>query len=143
MDLPGIIKHVETSILNAYTNKSSISNEILQIEGMSGNKTRHLYNNICSLKGSTYLEVGTWKGSSFISAMYNNNNTFGFCIDNWSEFGGPRGDFFNNVKRYLTTENVKVIDKDCWLIDNQDVNKPIDIFLCMMVSIHMKHKKKP
>ena len=59
-----------------------------------------LYNNICDVSGATYCEVGTWKGASFISAMYN-NNIFGYVIDNWSEFGGPINDFNNNINTYF------------------------------------------
>jgi len=129
MDLSVLIEHTKDSIEKAFNNISNISNDILTMEGMTGNKTRHLYNNICNLNGSTYVEVGTWKGSSFISAMYKNENTYGISIDNWSEFGGPKGELINNVNTYLVNMNVKLIDKDSWLINETDINKPIDIYL--------------
>jgi hypothetical protein len=124
-----LITHVKNSISNAFSNISNLSNDILSMEGMSGNKTRHLYNNICNLPHSTYLEVGTWKGSSFISAMYNNYDTYGYCVDNWCEFGGPKDDFYNNIKRFLTNKDIKVIDKDCWAITSDDLQKKINIFM--------------
>jgi hypothetical protein len=125
-----LITHVKNSISNAFSNISNVSNDILSMEGMSGNKTRHLYNNICNLPHSTYLEVGTWKGSSFISAMYNNYDTYGYCVDNWCEFGGPRDEFYNNLKTFLTNKDIKILDKDCWAITSGDIdNKKIDVFM--------------
>jgi len=127
--LQTLIDHVQNSIQNAYRDVSRLSNDVLTMEGMSGKKTRHLYNNICNLPDSTYLEVGTWKGSSFISAMYKNESVFGFCIDNWCEFGGPKDDFYKNINTHLTNKHIKIIDKDCWKVTSTDVNKPIDIFM--------------
>lgn len=129
MDLSVLIEHTKQSIEKAFNNISKLSSDILTIEGMSGDKTRHLYNNICDLSGSTYVEVGTWKGSSFISAMYKNENTYGISIDNWSEFGGPKADLIHNVNKYLVNNNVKLLDKDCWLINETDINKSIDIYM--------------
>jgi hypothetical protein len=99
---------------------------------MSGNKTRHLYNNICNLNNAHYLEVGTWKGSSFISALYK-NNIKATCIDNGSQFGGPVSEFYKNMFIYLgynyNNENINIIDKDCWSITYDDIIYPINIFL--------------
>lgn len=124
-----IVEHVKNSILDAFSNKSKLSDDVLRMEGMSGNKTRHLYNNICNLDDSTYLEVGTWKGSSFISAMYKNNNTFGYCVDNWCEFGGPKDEFYKNINKYLTNTNIQIHDKDCWSLTENDLKRTIDIFM--------------
>jgi hypothetical protein len=139
--LESLIQHVETSIDNAYKNISKLPEDILQMEGMSGRKTRHLYNNICSLANKTYVEVGTYKGSSFISAMYSNKDISGTCIDNWSEFGGPKDIFYSNVKKHLTTESFTVIDKDCWSITKEDIKDPIDIFLYDGAHTYIDQKK--
>ncbi len=117
-----LIEHTKCSIQSAFGNKSKLNNQVLQIEGKSGNKTRHLYNNICNIPGARYLEVGTWKGSSFISAMYS-NNIEGICIDNWSEFDGPRDEFEENVRTFLPKSNVKIINEDCWSVEGlSDIN---------------------
>ena len=106
--LGDLIIHTSKSILNAYSNQSNLTEDVLSVEGMSGNKTRHLYNNICNLNNANYLEIGTWKGSSFISAMYNNTNTKGYCVDNWVEFGGPKNEFYNNINKFLSTKSNKI-----------------------------------
>lgn len=66
MDLDYLINHTKTAIKNAYNNFSSLPESVLEMEGMSGKKTRHLYNNICNIDNKVYLEIGPWKGSSFI-----------------------------------------------------------------------------
>jgi len=79
-----LVEHVKESIIMSDSNFSGISKEIIDMPGMSGTKTRHLYNNICNLsKDYTYFEVGTWLGSSFISANYNNQINSIAC-DNWA-----------------------------------------------------------
>ena len=59
-----LIEHINTSLLKADNYTSKINDEILNIGGMTGKKTRHFYNNICSMDDARYLEIGTWKGSS-------------------------------------------------------------------------------
>ena len=50
---------IETAFQNAENNISKITNDIINMEGMSGTKTRHLYNNLLNTKDSRYLEIGT------------------------------------------------------------------------------------
>ena len=117
-----MIKHVEKSL--KYTNyyRSKISNDILKIHGMSGEKTRHFYNNICSMNDARYLEIGTWKGSSLCAAMCNNKMTC-VAIDNWSEFGGPKNVFFDNFNKFKGKNNAIFIEKNCWEIDVTTIGK--------------------
>lgn len=127
-----LVKHVIDSFNNANMFKSKLDNDIMQIEGMSGYKTRHLYNNLCSLKfpdrKTGYLEVGTWKGSSFISAMYNNTgHVHGTVIDNWSEFGGPRKEFDMNMFKFNINDQT-IIEADFFKWDPTGIPK-IDIYL--------------
>jgi hypothetical protein len=129
MDLEFLINHVKNAISNAYNNRSKLANDILSIEGFSGNKTRHLYNNICNLDNATYLEVGTWKGSSFISAMYKNPGIYGISIDNWSDFRGPMSEFHDNINKFIEKNNIKLFNKNSWDITQDDINTPIDIFM--------------
>jgi len=83
---------VNKAFENAEINVSKITNDIISIDGMSGTKTRHFYNNLLNFEDARYLEIGTWKGSSVCSAMYKNNAKV-VCIDNWSEFNGPKNYF--------------------------------------------------
>ena len=117
-----LIKHVEWSLIQADNYKSKIASEILLMDGMSGKKTRHFYNNICSMDGVRYLEIGTWKGSSICSAMCNNKITC-TAIDNWSEFGGPKNEFLINFNKFKGDNNATFIEKSCWDIDVSTLGK--------------------
>lgn len=111
-----LIQNIEDSLKKTDNYESKITDEILKMDGMSGKKTRHFYNNICSMNDTRYLEIGTWKGSSICSAMCNNKMTC-TAIDNWSEFGGPKDEFIINFNKYKGENNATFIEKDCWNID--------------------------
>jgi len=129
--LDELIKHVEKSVHNANNNISKLSIDILSMDGMSGRKTRHLYNNICDLPGANYLEIGTWKGSSFASALYKNNIN-ALAIDNWSEFSGPKDEFIKNMNNLCSGQDYNFIEQDCFTITNKQISKiydKVDIYL--------------
>ena len=107
---------IETAFENAENNKSKITTDIINIDGMSGIKTRHFYNNLLNTNDARYLEIGTWKGSSVCSAMCGNNATV-ICIDNWSEFGGPKTEFLTNFNKFKGDNNATFIENDCYKVD--------------------------
>jgi Mg2+ and Co2+ transporter CorA len=113
-------KHIIDSLDNAEKNISKINNKILDMEGMSGKQTRHFYNNICSMEDSRYLEIGTWKGSSVCSAMFENEMTC-VCIDNWSEFGGPKQEFLLAFSSNKGNNDARFIEKNCWDVDTKEL----------------------
>ena len=116
------VLHIKKSFLNAIDEKSKINLDILSIRGFSGKYTRHFYNNLLELPSVRYLEIGTWRGSSFFSAIYNNNVT-ATCIDNWSEFGGPKKEFLYDLDKYKGKNIVKYIEGDSFKIDVNGLGK--------------------
>lgn len=119
MDLREIyVSHVKTCLYWARQNKSKITQRILtELEGMTGKKTRHFYNNLCSLPDARYLEIGAWKGSSSISALYMNPHCKATIIDNWSEFNGNPQDLINNIWNYIPhAVDYKYINEDCFTL---------------------------
>lgn len=113
---------IDTAYINAENNISKITPEIISMEGMSGTKTRHFYNNLLNSENIRYLEIGTWKGSSVCSAMCGNKNDI-VCIDNWSEFGGPKNEFIENFTKFKGENNAIFIEKDCFSIDTRCLPK--------------------
>jgi len=127
--------HVNAALAWSDINKSNLTPEILDIDGMAGSKTRHFYNNMCSLilpdRRTTYLEVGVLIGSSFISALYGNEHVHGVAIDNWSEFGGGKDEFHANLANFLPGVTPLVLEKDCFAVDTQSelTQGKVDIFV--------------
>ena len=119
-----LIYVVEHSLANADIYTSKITDEILRMDGMSGIKTRHFYNNICSMNDARYLEIGTWKGSSICSAMCKNKMTC-VAIDNWSEFADALTSkiFFQNFNNFKGNNKATFIEKNCWDIDVTKLGK--------------------
>lgn len=109
-------QHIQKCFDLAQKNTSKCSREILSMEGMSGSRTRHFYNNLLNLQDARYLEIGTWKGSSVCSAMYNNSASV-VCIDNWAEFNGPKQEFITNFEKYKGKNNASFIEQDCFNVD--------------------------
>lgn len=118
---------IEKSFKNAENNISRISKDIIDLEGMTGTKTRHFYNNLLDTPDARYLEIGTWKGSSVSSAMYGNKATV-ICIDNWSEFGGPKNEFLTNFEKFKGENHATFIEGDCYNIDVSTLSK-FNIFM--------------
>jgi len=116
------ITHIVDALGKAEVYSSKINNDILEIDGMSGKKTRHFYNNLLNFKDARYLEIGTWKGSSACSAMFGNKAKV-FCIDDWSEFGGPKEDFLNNFNKFKGDNDASFYEADCFSINPLDLPK--------------------
>ena len=119
------IKHIIYSIENAENYKSKLPLEILSMNGMSGKKTRHFYNNMGEMNDCRYLEIGTWTGSSISSFMYKNTMT---CIvnDNFSQFNSNndvKQKFLNNFNAYKGQNNAQFIESDCWNINPKTLSK--------------------
>jgi len=118
------IKRIEESFRYANSKESKINQDILDIEGMSGIKSRHFFNNICSYDDTRYLEIGSFYGSTFSSALYYNKIN-AVSIDNWSEFGDqkPKEHFLKNLEKYKGSSTVNFIEKDCWEINVEALPK--------------------
>jgi hypothetical protein len=109
---------IKKALENAENLQSKITSEIQDMSGMSGLKTRHFYNNLGSLvENVRYLEIGTWKGSSVCSFMCGNQCKTIVCIDNWSEFGGPKEEFLTNFNKFKGDNNAIFIENDCFKVD--------------------------
>lgn len=94
------ISRVEEALkkANAYDYKLNVRD--LQLPGMSGIKTRIFFNGLV-FKDTRYLEIGVWQGSTFISALVNNDWELAVAIDNFSEFEGAEEIFIGNCQHHV------------------------------------------
>jgi len=94
---------LERAFYRALAVESKLPEWIRVLPGMSGRKYRYLINNLVEeVADARYLEVGSWAGSTACSAI-SGNAVRAVCIDNWSEFGGPRQEFEKNIQQVLST----------------------------------------
>ena len=96
------INQIEKAFNLVESGNTKLTTNILNIDGMSGKKTRMFYNNLLDFDTNiNYLEIGVWKGSTFISAMFNNKNINGYALDSFGDFSVGKSTFLNNVSNYL------------------------------------------
>ena len=141
-----IIHHIVNCIAKAENDKSKIDNltdegkEILEYNGYTGTHTRHFYNNICNTSNVRYLEIGTWNGSSSISATYKNNIDALF-IDNWSQFNGSSEIFEKAIKKYGKTSRCSLLESDCWTVDLSTIENTFNVYLYDGAHAELDHFK--
>jgi len=94
-----LLQHMLYSIKNADYQSSKIDGEYidLKVEGMTCSATKHLANNLASLYKCNYLEVGVYKGATFIAGLWKNTPNLYVGVDNWSEYGG-QDEFLQKLK---------------------------------------------
>lgn len=126
-----LIAHVQTSIANAEQGLSKLTSDVLAIEGYSSSKGRHLLNNLCSLPNTNYLEIGCWKGSTWVASLFGNSATMAsaVAIDNWSELSGPKEAFAQNCETFLQNYVYRFLSTDCFSLNLSSVfSEPVTIY---------------
>jgi hypothetical protein len=116
-------EELKNAIITALDPKtpSKVSDEVLSVVGFSGIKYKHFSNRLLSNPCiRNYLEIGVWKGSTAIAALYGNHKKINYTvIDNFSLFGGQREEFTENWKKYMI-DDPNLIDDDCFKIDPKE-----------------------
>jgi len=145
ISIEDLIEHIEKSLEFGKLEVSKIIQDIFDIPGLTSNKVRCFLNNICGIDGCSYLELGSYRGSTFCSAIYANNLN-AVAIDNWSspdlkpfrsdmwkeweehnERENPREEFVSNVKKIKGDNIIKVFDDNYWDFDVNLIPFKIDI----------------
>jgi hypothetical protein len=108
------------AIAEAEKGRSRLPPAVLALEGYSSPTVRHFLNNLCSFAGANYLEVGTWKGSTLMSASYANAGRF-TAVDDFSHHvvspreGRAARERLRRVRRQFQRQcRVDFHESDCW-----------------------------
>lgn len=112
-----LLQHMLYSMKNADFGSSKIDSEYidLKVDGMTCSATKHLANNLASLYKCNYLEVGVYKGATFIAGLWKNTPNLYVGVDNWSEYGG-KDEFLQKLKS---------ANKPSIIVDNDSFSKGI------------------
>ena len=130
LPVPYLSLRLEESFHRAVHQVSNLPKEIIAAEGSSGKMARHLHNNLSSMFNGElkYLEIGTQRGLSFCTSLYNNPYKYACVIDNWCE-GDYRLKFKENVENFLKDKEFDVYDQDCWTIDlDKQIKEKINFY---------------
>lgn len=134
MSLEQVTEFVDRCIRFANSETSCLTAGPLSINGMSSDKVRHLLNNLCSRDNTRYLEVGSWRGSTLVSALFCNPAT-AVAVDNFSQFATPhpkskewlfltdsgdrkkpihpKKELHENLVEFVKDKKIEIIDGDC------------------------------
>lgn len=113
MTSENLIKAVNRAIGAANLGETSLSSYALSIKGMTSPKIKIFLNEL-NKQIKSYLEIGLWKGATFISATENNPHVRAFGCDNWSQFKGPKSTFFENLENCPGGAYTTIYDIDCF-----------------------------
>ena len=125
-----LIKKIKESLDESLSLKRKIDEKIITMEGLSGRKYRSLINNLVEkIEKPSYLEIGSWLGSTACSAAFKNDFKI-TCIDNWSQiffsekFPDPEQIFKKNIKECLSTKTeYNFINNDFRKVDYNNIGK--------------------
>jgi hypothetical protein len=126
-----LIAHVDAAIALGDQHRSRLERRAFQAKGFTSPKVRHLLNNLGSLDGLHYLEVGVHRGATFVATNYRNRLASSTAIDNWSEFdddGGVKLDFMRHCAALLEPGSFRFIEADCFAVTPQEIRTPVNFY---------------
>lgn len=124
-------KYIEACFELADSEQSKITEKEKRIFGLSSARQRCFINNICALPNTNYLEIGTYKGATLLSAAVNNKELKAVGIEDFSyderepQKYAPNEGIWENVKSHLydnlnrykdpnsgvNTDNIHILEK--------------------------------
>lgn len=114
---------IQECITKAEKHDSKLTDEYISgLDGLSSPKVWHLLNNLCA-QSSSYLEVGCFKGSTLLAALYQ-NPVYAFAIDDFSMSPETREQFFENTK----DAKFEFYEGDSFGCDISKIKQPIDLY---------------
>jgi protein O-GlcNAc transferase len=126
-----LLEHVESSIELGSREKSKLDRAAFRANGFTSPKVRHLLNNLGSLAGLDYLEVGVHRGATFVATNYKNTLSSAVAVDNWSEFdeeGTVKDDFLRHCSALLTPGSYDFVEQDCFSVTPEQIRMPVNFY---------------
>jgi hypothetical protein len=121
-------EHIQNSIDKAVRGESNLTEKQLAVGGFSTVTMRHLWNNLCNIKGA-YLEVGLWTGGTFTASF--NKDCVSIGIENFQQdfsVVGVKEILEKNLEENKDrAKEVIVHYEDCFKIDKSLLPDNIDI----------------
>lgn len=128
----GLVDHVEAAIARAERGESKLDRAALRAQGFTSTKVRHLLNNLGSLEGLDYLEVGVHRGATFLATNYQNDLLSATAVDDWSEFaedGTVKQEFLQHCATLLRPGTYTVLEQDCFTVTAAQLAAPVNFYL--------------
>lgn len=127
---------VRAALELADNERSKITEREKDLYGLTSLRLKAFLNNICAKERINYLEIGTYKGATLLSALYGNDKTKAVGIENfkyddrepkkWAPDGiweNMKSQLYSNLDRYrdpdsgVNTDNITIIESDFETVD--------------------------
>ena len=121
---------IRGAVKSALSLRHNLPEWIIRMDGMSGKKYRYFINNLVGeIREPRYLEIGSWAGSTAASAIYGNSLS-ALCVDNWSQFGGPKDAFMANLEKAIGEAcEFRFIEEDFRSVDYENLHFEANIYM--------------
>jgi hypothetical protein len=98
---------LNTSLPEESRNMKSKLADLCQIPRMSTYAIGAMINKAVSLmsRDQCFVNVGVWNGFTFLAGLVGNSQKNCIGVDNFSEYGGPRGHFLEAFDRYKSAKH--------------------------------------
>jgi hypothetical protein len=117
-----LIDNVNLCIKTAELEFSKLSKDVLDLDGVSGRKSRLFYNNLLQLFSSRLLHLGNGDKSIIASALYNNNSKV-FLIDNYNNNQQEIDNLNSIVEKYRGNNYFRFLNDDFRNIESKKLFK--------------------
>lgn len=100
-------KLLDASFELADAEKSKLGEREKDLFGLSSHRLRCLINNLCHQKNTKYLEIGVYRGTTLISALYGNPTVKALGVESFTyderepKKHAPEGEIWPNMKSHL------------------------------------------
>lgn len=128
---------VRASLELADNERSKITEREKEMYGLSSIRLKAFLNNLCAKDNVNYLEIGTYKGSTLLSAVFGNPKTKAVGVENfkyddrepkkWAPEGtiweNMKSQLYSNIERYqdpdsgVNTKNVTIVESNFETVD--------------------------
>lgn len=106
--------------------------------GFSSERVRHLLNNLCKLKGTTYLELGVYRGSTMVAAVWENeikaygvenfkHNPYESTVYNEEGWFNIEQALHHNLDIFQLKDKVTILKTDIEDLDIKDIKTPVNV----------------
>ena len=128
---------VRAALELADNERSKITEREKELYGLTSLRVKALLNNLCAKDNINYLEIGTYKGSTLLSALYGNEKTKAVGVENFKYddrepkkrapndgiWENMKSQLHSNIDRYrdpdsgVNTTNISIIEGDFETVD--------------------------
>ena len=122
-------EYVKACLKMSDAERSKLTDSERELHGQSSIKLKSLLNNLCAKDGTRYLELGVYKASTLMSAVYGNKNIEAVGVEDFTydyrepkkymEEGWPnmRSHMYDTLQKYqfvddVNSENIKIIESN-------------------------------